>query len=299
MLGNWALGAAQFHLGELDDAHRHLSRGLELYDPAFHSPRVWQTGIEPGVFCRCELSRTLTLQGYPDQGLSCIQEAVAQARALEHPQTLAFALLFRTFVHLARREPQHVLTVFGELSAVCTARGIAQELQWAAPLRGRARIELGEVEEGVRELRAGLATHTITRSALLRPYYFVMLSGGLLRAGRLDEAQRALDESAASAEATSQRAYSSEHARLQGEVLARRQEFAAAERWFAEGVRIAREQRARWLELRAARAYAHLLAKQDDCAGARAVLQPVVSTITEGHDTLDYVAADAMLRTLC
>lgn len=298
MLGNWALGVAQFHLGELDDAHRHLSRGLELYDPAFHSPRVWQTGIEPGVFCRCELSRTLTLRGYPDQGLACIQEAVRQARALEHPQTLAFALLFRTFVHLARREPQHVLTVFGELSEVCTARGIAQELQWAAPLRGRARIELGEVEEGVRELQAGLATHTITRSALLRPYYFVMLSGGLLRAGRLDEAQRALDESAASAEATSQRAYASEHARLQGEVLARRGEFAAAERWFAEGVRIARDQRARWLELRAARAYAHLLAKRDNCAGARAILQPVVDTIAEGHETLDYVAADALLQTL-
>jgi serine/threonine protein kinase/predicted ATPase len=299
MLGNWALGAARFHLGELEASLRHLARGLELYDPVFHHPRVWQTGIEPGVFCRCELSRAMTLSGHPDRGLECIQEAVRQARALEHPQTLAFSLLFKTFVHLARREPQHVITAFDELSAVCTARGIAQELQWAAPLRGRARIELGEVEEGVRELQEGLAAHTLTRSALLRPYYFVMLSGGFLRAGRLDEAQRALDDSAASAEATSQRAYASEHARLQGEVLARWGDLDGADRWFAEGVRIAREQGARWLELRAARAHAHLLSKLERCAEARALLQPLVDTLTEGRDTLDYVAADALLQTLC
>ena len=298
MLGNWSLGVALFHLGELEAAHRHLERGLELYDPSFHTPRVWQTGIEPGIFCRCELSRTWTLRGYPDRGLACIEEAVRQARAIEHPQTLAFALLFKTFVHLARREPQHVLTAFEELSAVCTARGIAQELQWAEPIRGRAFIELGEVERGLRELEAGLATHTITRSALLRPYYFVLLSGGLLRAGRLDEALRALDQGSESARATGQRAYASEHARLQGEVLARQGEVEGAERWFAEGVRIARDQGARWLELRAARAFAHLLAKLERCGEAVAVLRPAFDAVSDGRDTLDYVAADAMLRTL-
>jgi predicted ATPase len=262
-------------------------------------PRVWETGIEPGIFCRCELSRTLTLRGYPDQGLECIREAVRQARTIEHPQTLAFALLFSTFVHLARREPRQVITAFEELSAVCTARGIAQELQWGAPLRGRARIELGEVDEGVRELEEGLEAHTITRSALLRPYYFVLLSGGLLRAGRLDEAQRALDAGAAVADATNQRAYASEHARLQGEVLARRGDFEAAEHCFADAVRIARGQSARWLELRAARASAHLLTKRDRCGEARGLLRPVVEAVTEGRDTLDYVAAEAMLQTLC
>ena len=63
-------------------------------------------------------------------------------------------------------------------------------------------------------------------------------------------------------------------------------------------MRIARDQRARWLELRAARAYAHLLARRDHGADARALLQPVVDAITEGRDTLDYVAADALLQTL-
>ena len=54
--------AALFHLGELEVGHDHLQRGLELYQPEFHRPRVWETGIEPGIFCRCELARTLTMR---------------------------------------------------------------------------------------------------------------------------------------------------------------------------------------------------------------------------------------------
>ncbi len=108
MIGEWSVGAALFHLGALEAGHQHLEQALTLYDPAFHGARVWQTGIEPGIFCRCELSRTTTLRGFPDTGLAMVQEAVADARALDHPQPLAFALLFEMFVHLARRTPREV-----------------------------------------------------------------------------------------------------------------------------------------------------------------------------------------------
>ena len=193
MIGNWSLGAAMFHLGELDVAHDHLSRGLALYDPSFHQPRVWETGIDPGVFTRAELSRTFLLRGYPDQGLAMALEAVAQAKALEHPQPLAFAYLFLIFVQLGRRDPRALLETYDQLADCCRQHGIAQELQWAGPLRGRARVEMGEVDEGLREMDESLAQHTITRSALLRPYYFVLYAGALLRAHRYDEAQHALD----------------------------------------------------------------------------------------------------------
>jgi hypothetical protein len=105
MIAEWSVGAALFHLGQLERAHEHLERGLELHDPSFHGPRVWQTGIEPGIFCRCEFSRTLMLRGYPDRGLAAAREAVAQARALDHPQPLVFAMLFEIMARISRREP--------------------------------------------------------------------------------------------------------------------------------------------------------------------------------------------------
>jgi predicted ATPase len=298
MIGQWSLGAARFHLGELHVAHEHLSRALALYDPAFHQPRVWETGIDPGVFTRAELSRTLLLRGYPDQALVMANEAVTQARALEHPQPLAFAYLFLTIVQLGRRDPRAVLDTYDRLAECCRTHGIAQELQWAGPLRGRARVEMGEVDEGLREMDESLAEHTITRSALLRPYYFVLYAGALMRGHRYDDAQHALDEAARVAGETSQQAYVSEHHRIQAEIFVARGDEAAADAAFLRSLSTAIDQGARWLELRAARAYANYLAARGRVSEARALLAPVVDAMSEGHDTLDFVYADTLLRSL-
>ncbi len=298
MIGEWSLGAAVFHLGRLEEAHQRLARALDLYDPAFHSARVWETGVDPGVFCRCELTRTVTLRGFPDQGLRLAEEAVAQARALEHPQPLAFALLFKTFVHLARRESAQVLDLYDELAAVCLPRGIAQELQWAAPLRDRALVEIGEVERGVAQMDASLQAHTITRSKLLRPYYLVLYAGALLRARRIDDASKALEQSLACAYETKQCSYDAEHARLRAEVSRAGGRDDEAEAAYRRALEVSRRQGARWLELRAARGYADFLAGAARIDEARALLDPLLASFTEGRETYDYLAAEALARTL-
>ena len=127
MIGEWSVGAALFHLGALEAAHQHLETALTM-DPAFHGARVWQTGIEPGLFCRCELSRTTTLRGFRTRAWPVVQRAVADARAIDHPQPLAFALLFEIFVHLARRTPRDVQRIYDQLAIVCQSHGIAQEM---------------------------------------------------------------------------------------------------------------------------------------------------------------------------
>jgi predicted ATPase len=287
-----------FHLGDLNAAHQHLAHALSMYDPSFHQPRVWETGIEPGVFCRCELSRTLLLRGCPDQALAQVTEAVAHARALEHPQPLAFALLFLALTQMGRREPRGVLETYEALETLCRKHSIAQELQWAGPLAGRARVELGDIDRGLQELEESLAAHTLTRSALLRPYYFGLYAGALMRGRRLEAAQHALEEGVRAMEDTSQRAYVAELHRLQADLHVARDQDADAEGCYREALRAAGVQGARWLELRAARGLANLLSRTRRPAEARAVLEPVVTGMTEGHDTLDYVYADGLLKNL-
>lgn len=297
MVGQWNLGASLFHLGELEVGHEHLMRALELYQPAFHKPRVWETGIDPGIFCRCELGRTLTMRGFPDQGLRMVGNAVTEARALEHPQPLAFALLFSTIIHLARREPAEVCRVYEELSALCRAHGIAQELQWGAPLRGRALIELGQIDRGMDELRAGMESQAITRSALLRPYFLVLLAGGWLRARRLDEAQAALTESRNIADRTAQHAYDAEHRRLQAEVFLARGDYQGTEQTYLDSLAIAKAQGAQWYILRSSRGYASFLLGVGRAEEARAALS-ICDSITEGRDTHDFIYAEALLKTI-
>ncbi|HEY7055201.1 MAG TPA: protein kinase, partial [Vicinamibacterales bacterium] len=298
MIGEWSLGATLFHLGELEESHTHLGRGLALYDPAFHNARVWETGIEPGVYCRCEIARTFTLRGYPDQGLRCVREAVTAARALEHPQPLAFALLFEALVHLARREPQLVIRAHDELVAVCEPCGIAQELQWGTPLRDRALVELGEFDRGIEQMRESLKAQTITRSTLLRPYYLTLYAGGLLRARRYEDARAALREAETIAVETDQHAYIGEQQRLLAELLSASGRPKEAEANYRRALEIARTQGARWHELRACRAYANFLAAVGRTAEAKAVLEPICRRFAEGTELLDYVAAEALLKTL-
>ena len=212
-------------------------------------------------------------------------------------QTLAFALLFITMAHLTRREPAEVCRVFDELSAVCRAHEIAQELQWATPLRGRALVELGDVARGLDALSRGLEAHLSTRSTLLRPYYFILYAGALLRAGQHDAAREALAEARKVADATSQHAYDSEHRRLEAELLTAQGDRAAAEMTYRDALTIARAQGARWLELRASRGYASFLIASGRPDEARSLLR-ICDTFTEGRETLDFVYAEALQRTL-
>jgi predicted ATPase len=160
-------------------------------------------------------------------------------------------------------------------------------------------IELGDTRRGLRVLEEGIAAHKSTRSTLLRPYYFVLLAGGLIRCGECARAQKALDESAAISEATGQHAYDSEHARLQAEVLSAQPDtVAAAEEQYRRALNVARDQGAKWFELRAARAYSHYMIKHGRGEEAQQLLEPICAWFTEGRDTPDLQYADGLLKTL-
>ena len=126
----------------------------------------------------------------------------------------------------------------------------------------------------------------------------MLLAGALLRAKEYDRAQRALDDARGVAASTSQHAYASELHRLQGELLTLTNNRDGAERSYREALATANSQGALWLELRAARAFAHFLAAAERVDEARSILQPTLERITEGRATLDYVYADGLLRTL-
>ena len=124
----------------------------------------------------------------------------------------------------------------------------------------------------MREMEEGLAAHTITRSALLRPYYLSLLAGALIRLQRYDDARRALDDSASIAAATaSPRSKPSapgcreRFARLPGQDR-------EADEAFREALAISRAQKARWFELRSARGYADFLVNRRRTDEARDLL---------------------------
>src|SRR5262249_10174681 len=101
---HYTLGNTVNYLGEFATAQAHFAQGIALYDPQRHRSHAFHYGQDPGVICRAYAGVTLWWLGYPDQALQRSHEALALARELAHPLSLAFAQYFAAVLHLFRRE---------------------------------------------------------------------------------------------------------------------------------------------------------------------------------------------------
>ena len=88
--------------------------------------------------------------------------------------------------------------------------------------------------------------------------------------------------------------------RIAGEIalMSPERDAAEAQRNFERALTVARRQKARSFELRAATSLARLWRDQGDRAKARNLLAPIYGWFTEGFDTLDLKEAKALLDEL-
>ena len=101
-------------------------------------------------------------------------------------------------------------------------------------------------------------------------------------------------------ETTGERYYESELQRLNGELLLLQSpgDTAEAEACFQSALEIARQQRAKSLELRTAMSLARLWQRQGKAGDARQLLDDVLAWFTEGFDTADLRDAQALCNEL-
>jgi tetratricopeptide (TPR) repeat protein len=104
--GHRMRGNTAYWQGDLIEAQAHCRQGLACYDPAQHRASAVSYGQDSGVVCGFLGALTVWMLGYPDQALRGMEEALALARRLAHPFSLALALHFSAHLHQLCREPQ-------------------------------------------------------------------------------------------------------------------------------------------------------------------------------------------------
>jgi predicted ATPase len=166
-------------------------------------------------------------------------------------------------------------------------------------LRGWAWFEEGR-QEGIAQVHQGLSDLRATGAELWRPSFLALLAEAHGRTGRPEEGLGALDEALALVAKNGERAHEAELHRLRGELLRAsttkdEPKVAAA---FQEALRIARQQEAKCLELRAAVSLARFWADHGQPGKARELLAGVYGWFTEGFDTADLSNAKALLEEL-
>jgi len=90
--------------------------------------------------------------GYPEQAVKRISEALALARQLVHPYSVAYALSHAAIVHHMCREIQGAEEWAEAAMAVCTEHGFPFFLAMEMVVRGWALAEQGQEEEGLAQI---------------------------------------------------------------------------------------------------------------------------------------------------
>jgi predicted ATPase/class 3 adenylate cyclase len=296
-----ALWATLFFGGELVAPRPHLERGMRLYDPQRHRAHAaLYSGHDPGVCCRHIAAHSLWLLGYPDQAVASSQAALALAQQLTHPFSLAFSLNWAAMLRHLRREAPLTQAHAEAAITIATEQGFSQQLAQNTPLRGWALAASGHGEEGMAQIRQGLAACRALGAVQFQPYYLALLAEASAQMGQTAEGLEALAEALPTLAKSRARWWEAELHRLRGELLLQSPgtQPEEAEACFQQALDIARRQQAKSLELRAAMSLSRLWQRQGKREAAYELLAPIYGWFTEGFDTADLQEAKALLEEL-
>jgi tetratricopeptide (TPR) repeat protein len=185
-----AMAGTLLSMGELDPSRYHFEASLAAYDK--RHPQRSALGSDLGVFTRAFYSHALWLLGDEAAAVSHVEQAVADARQLEHVYSEALALAYAALLHQMRRDAGRVLKRAEEVVTLCERYGFAYYGDWAHVLIGWAR-GLERPAEGVKQIESALARFDATRAQARRPYYLSLLAETYTRLGKHDKAASILD----------------------------------------------------------------------------------------------------------
>lgn len=184
---------------------------------------------------------------------------------------------------------------------------------WGAIIQGWALAAQGKGEEGMAEMRLGVAAIRATGAELRQPYYLTLLAEACGHTGQAEAGLKMVVEGLAGAHRHGECWQEAELHRLQGELLlltSPRDPHASVthsvppmcdaevEQCFHRALAIARHQQAKSLELRAAVSLARLRQYQGKRTEAYGLLAPAYDWFSEGFDTADLQDAKALLDEL-
>jgi predicted ATPase len=299
LLGHLYRGLFHFFVGEFGVARsifeqqcRHLS------DPAQRAKYAGLTAEIPDLVMHSYLALVLSYLGYADRARSCVNDALTEARRLEHPYTLVVVSGLACWAEWPANSRGEVQRHADNVISLCNDHGYPWWLGVGMWHRGWSLTALGQAQEGMALLAQGLSIARATGGTLGFPFALVEFAKAHAQLGRRDDSLSYLAEAAHLIETTGERYAEAELHRLRGDLLNAAGNLTGAEQSYHQALSVAKQQSAKTFELRAATGLAGLWRDQGKREEARDLLAPVYGWFTEGYDTRDLKDAKALLDEL-
>jgi predicted ATPase/class 3 adenylate cyclase len=294
-------GQNGLHFGEAEAARDAFETILCVYDPGQHRPPPVHYLHDPKFYALAYLPVTYWILGYPDQAKTCQAPALEYASQLNQAAIAAHVRIYAGagLAELLLDAPE-VRSYAAAIIELADQHNLMRYFWLSGQiLKGWAMARQGAAKAGLDLMRRSATERIATGVTLWQIRYLCMLAETYLQHGRAGEGLVAVAEAMELVKRTEGHMWEAELARIEGE-LRRLQSssISDAEGHFKRALTIARAQRAKSFELRAAMSLAESWRDQGKRAKARNLLAPVYAWFTEGLDTPDLVAAKALLDEL-
>ena len=290
------LAVYAFFRGEFARARDGFERATAWYKTKSYESFLEEYGYDGGLYAYGYLMWSEWMLGHPARALAVRDDMCALAAA--HPTAYGQAIAMTFVANLAHDmgDIEHGYSVTARDIPVLTDQKFYFWLASAMINHGWAQAHRGEADAGLANAQAGLALLQNMGVRAMHPYRLAQLAEIQLQRGAFGEALAAIDEALGLSSEQLDCLYVPELQRLKGECKRRSQQPMAAEAHFRAALDLALDQGARAFALRAAISLAELADSENGGrARARAALEPIYASFTDGADTADLRRARALL----
>ena len=291
--------ASHYFAGALESSRLHAEEGLSIYAAGQYEDHAGLYGNHDAKVCaHGELCEVHWQRGRLRQALSHERQSLDWAHGLKHLGSVVHALDCAVIHRAYRRDVRQVLTYANELARLATEHGLADHQARSLMLTGWARAVSEDVGAGLRLMQEGVARQRDIGIDEDFPIYVSLLGEVLTTAGRADEAVVHLQEAHETFAAGGLKAMVPDMLRVLGEatIASNPSDELSARAWLTQAARMAEEQGANFLGLRAAISLARLDLRRGPTADAAASLARALAAIEEDDGTTETAEAGWLLK---
>jgi len=289
MVAHRVMGSTLLTVGDFQSSRNHFEETISLSAIKGEQPLYNLYMVEPQAASLLLQSWDLWFLGYPDQSLARVSEALALAKELSHPYTVAFAHYMTSVVHLLRGDASRALESAERSFEMSQEQRFSLYAILSRISRGRAIGDLGRPGDALAELEKGIDEARRSGVGFMLPMMDSWLADVHARMGENERALSIVERTLGNISDVTGRSWEAELHRQRAQILLALDSSKAkeVESHLKKSLEVARAQNARSLELRAATTLAELWRTQGSADEARALLEEIYPWFHEGSETAD------------
>ena len=195
LLAHELIGQALWSQGSNTQALAHLEQAAGIYDPVAHFPLAETYGRIIGVLIELYTGLSRLALGFPDTALKHARHAATHGRALDHPNAIAFGLMFESILLVCLRDAQSTIEQAAQCMTFADDEWHPMLSVWTRTAQACAQLENAYSQQVVDEIESSWAEWE--GPVYWKPFLEFLIAQARISNGAASDAMKKLDETLA------------------------------------------------------------------------------------------------------